>query len=191
MVIYFVLLSLIFLLDFHLTPRRVSLINLFSIGLPAFIIALKNDNYSKMKHFMTDLISFVIISAIIITAATYTGEFYIKNHFIYSRADLQMVMMSIMIITTISNFLSVVLRKNEKHKLIYFSYAFFLLCIYIVLAISQFDNTIFITLKEFYEVTYLRPEFREVIIVISLIFSVFLFTLQKLRDKIIFRFVSK
>ncbi len=50
-VIYISLLSLFFLLDFPLTPRRVSLINIFGIALPAFIITLKNSQHRKDEEF--------------------------------------------------------------------------------------------------------------------------------------------
>ena len=77
-VIYITLLSLLFLLEFPLTPRRVSLINIFGIGLPAFMITLKNSNVSKTDDFIKELFSFVLLSAAIIVGAGYIGVYFCK-----------------------------------------------------------------------------------------------------------------
>ena len=185
MVIYLALFSLLFFFEFHLTPRRISLINIFSIGLPALVIAIKNENTEKYKNFMIDLFSFVTISAIVIVGATYAGEFYVQNHFNYLRHDLQMVMMSIMTIVTVSNFLSIVIRKKEKNIKLYMFYSAIILLLFIFLAVTDIDFHLLNLVKRFYEIRYLAPEYWSVVLLISFAGSTILFILQKLREIII------
>lgn len=186
-VVCLTLISLSFLFRFPLTPRRVSLINIFSIGIPALVIALKNTNVSKTKNFITDLLSFVIISALVITGSAYAGQFYLQSRFSINETDLKMVMLSIMIITTVSNFLIVALRKDEKKLKNYLFYAFLILIIYIFLAVTNIDFPVFNGIKEFYEIIYLKPDYWGTVAVISLSGSVLLFFLQKLRQNIVYR----
>jgi len=186
-VIYITLVSLIFLLDFPLTPRRVSLINIFGIGLPAFMITLKNMNVSKTKDFMKDLFSFVIISALIIVFAGYVGIYIIQKFYIVSEKDIQMVMLTIMIITNIANYFSIALTKKESgsNKLIYVIYGFVILLLYIFFAATIIDTGIIHLIKKFYEIDYVRPELWPVIMIISLISSFVLFAAQKVRATLV------
>lgn len=187
MVICLTLISLSFLFEFPLTPRRVSLINIFSIGIPALVIVLKNTNVSKTKNFIADLLSFVIISALVITCSAYAGQFYLQSRFVINETDLQMVMMSIMIIITVSNFLTVALHREEKNLRGYLFYAFLILIIYIFLAVTEIDFPVFNLIKEFYEIIYLKPEYWTAAAVISISGSLILFILQKLRQNFIYR----
>lgn len=184
-VIYITLMSLFFLLDFPLTPRRVSLINVFGIALPAFIITLKNSNVEKTKDFMKDLFSFVIISALIIVCAGYLGIYFAKKFHSVSPADIQMVMLTIMVITNIANYFSIVLTKDDENKLIYLLYGFMILLLYIFLAATTINSGIIHLIKLFYEIDFVRPELWPTIMIISLISSFVLFMAQKLRTKFI------
>jgi cation-transporting ATPase E len=184
MVIYLSTISLLFLFEFPLTPRRVSLFNIFSIGLPAFIIALKNVNTNKTKNFSKDLFSFVIISALIIVGASYMGQVIIERYFSFTKQDVEMVMISIMIITTISNFLAVSLRKGEKNIILYLSYAGLILGIFLFLAVTKSDFIVFRIIKEFYEISYLQPKYWGVVGFVSLLSSILLFISQKFREKL-------
>ncbi len=185
MVIYLIILSAYFSVHFPLTPRRVSLINIFSIGLPAFIIALKNSNVSKLKHFSRDLFSFVIISAVIIVGAAYAGEIFTRQTGDFTRMDIQMAMMSIMIIITSANFITVSIRKGEKNILLYLGYGLMIVLLYMFLAVTQFHSRLFHDIKEFYEIEYLKPEFLHIVLITGLISSVVLFVVQKIRERII------
>jgi len=182
-VIYISLLSIFFLLEFPLTPRRVSLINIFGIGLPAFIIALKNTNTEKTKHFMKDLISFVLLSALIIVAAGYSGIAFVQKRHGVSETELQMVMLTIMIITNIANYFSIVLVKYEinKEQLTYLLYGFMILLLFIFLASTGINSGIIYYIKLFYEIEYIRKDLWPIILTISLISSAVLFVLQRLR----------
>jgi cation-transporting P-type ATPase E len=185
LVIFLTLMSLFFMFQFPLTPRRVALINIFSVGLPALIIAFKNANVSKSVNFMKDLISFVLISALVIAGAAYAGQYFTKKYFEISHTDLQMVMMSIMIIISISNYLAVALHRGEKNFNTYLWFAIIILGFFIVLAVTQFRYPLFRLLKEFYEIYYLKPDYWGIVLLVSLISSGLLFVLQMLREKII------
>lgn len=186
-VIYISILSIFFILDFPLTPRRVSLINIFGIGLPAFIIALKNTNTEKTKYFMKDLISFVVLSALIIVAAGYIGIETVQKFHIVSEKETQMIMLTIMIITNIANYFSIVLVKNEinKEQLTYLLYGFLILLLYIFLAATGINSGIIYYIKLFYEIEYIRKDLWPSIMTISLISSVVLYTAQKFRARLL------
>jgi cation-transporting ATPase E len=185
LVIYLTLLSLFFTFTFPLTPRRVALINLFSIGLPAFLIALKNANVSKNKNFMADLFSFVSVSALLITIAGIAGQNLTMMYYNIQKPDLQMVMMSIMIITASANFLAVALHKGEKNIKLYVLYSAGIIFLYIFLAVTTIDNSALNVIKSFYEITYLDSKYWAFVFIVSVCSSVLLFLLQKLREKII------
>lgn len=186
-VIFITLMSLLFLLEFPLTPRRVSLINVFGIALPAFMITLKNMNTEKSRNFMKDLFSFVIISAIIIVAAGYTGVYIIEKFHTVTEKDIQMVMLTIMIITNMTNYLSIVLQKTEtpKNKFYYVIYGFAILLVFIFFAVTQINSDIIYLVKEFYEIDTVRKDLWPTILIVSLISSFILFMVQKLRGKYI------
>lgn len=189
-VIYISLLSLFFLLEFPLTPRRVSLINIFGIGLPAFIITLKNTNIEKTKNFLSDVISFVILSAIIIVAAGYTGVYFSEKYFSVSNMDLQMVMLTIIIITNIANYFAIMVKKNDENNMTYLLYGLAILFVYIFFAASTFDTGIFTFIKSFYEIDYTNPVLWPLILTVSVTASIILFLLQKLRERILEKFTK-
>jgi len=184
-VIYITLLSLLFFLDFPLTPRRVSLINIFGIGLPAFMITLKNTNIERTRNFMKDLISFVLLSALIIVAAGYIGVYIVEKFHQVSEKDIQMVMLTIMIITNIANYFSIVLPKAEENKLTYLIYGFMLLIVYIFFAATSINTGVIYLIKQFYEIDFVRADLWPVIMTVSIVSSIILYLAQKFRDKII------
>lgn len=184
-VIYITLLSLLFFLDFPLTPRRVSLINIFGIGLPAFMITLKNTNIERTKNFMKDLISFVLLSALIIVAAGYIGVYIVEKFHQVSEKDIQMVMLTIMIITNIANYFSIVLPKAEENKLTYLIYGFMLLIVYIFFAATSINTGVIYLIKQFYEIDFVRADLWPVIMTVSIVSSIILYLAQKFRDQII------
>lgn len=183
LVIYLTLTSLFLYFEFPLTPRRVSLINIFSIALPAFIIALKNSNISKVTNFTTETISFVLISASIVTIASYVGQITMESYYPgYTEEQLQMVMLSIIIIITTANFLSVTLHKGEKNLRFYLCYTFGLISLYAFLAITRLDITVINWMKIFYEISYLSSEYWLLVILIGFISAGLLFILQIFRS---------
>ncbi len=187
MVIYLTLISLFFLFEFPLTPRRVALINLFSIGLPSFIIALKNTNVRKLKKFTEDLLSFVLISSGVIVGAALLGEYFAEKFFAVNETDLQMIMMSIMIMTTTANYLSVALHRSEKNIKLYLMYGLLIVGLFIFFAVINIDFVLFNAIKTFYEITPLKAEYWGLVAVISIFGAGLLYTLQLLREKVFFR----
>jgi len=185
LVIYLAVLSMFFMFEFPLTPRRVSLINIFSIGLPSFIIALRNMNVSKMKDFTKELFSFVIISAGIIVAAAYVGQIFTEQIPGYTAEDIGMVMLSVIIIITSVNFISVVAHKNEKNMKLYLLYAVGLVLLYSFLAVTTSDFILIHWIKTFYEITYLQESYWLIALTIGLVSAGLLFVLQKIREKFI------
>lgn len=185
LVIYLGLLTLIFLFEFPLTPRRVSLINIFAIVLPSFVIALRNNDVSKTRHFTRDLFSFVIVSSLFIAAAGHLGEHITPIYFEINEIDLQMVMLSIMIVTSVANFLAVALHRAETNVRLYLWYGLGLLAIYVFLAANRIDFFPLNGLKKFYEIEYLKPKYWTVVGVIGLSSAVLLFLAQKLRERLI------
>lgn len=184
LVIYLSLFSLIFMLEFPLTPRRVSLLNVFAIGLPALIITMRNRNVKKCLNFIRDAFSYVITSSAIILAGGYAGYYYTSRVSEASGSELEMVMMTIMIFISVVNFLIVAIESKEK-KSIYILYAVLLLGIYTFLATTGIPFAFIQLLKIFYEINRINPEHWSVIIMISVFSSLILFVLQKIREKLV------
>lgn len=184
LVIYLSLFSLIFMLDFPLTPRRVSLLNVFAIGLPALIITMRNKNISKCLNFIRDTFSYVLASSTIIIAGGYAGYYYTYKVYNPKNSELEMVMVTIIIFISVVNFLIVAFESKEKN-IIYLLYAILLLLIYTFLATTSIPFSFIKLLKIFYEIKYINPEHWGVILIVSLISSVLLFAIQKIRSKFV------
>ncbi|HUQ34016.1 MAG TPA: HAD-IC family P-type ATPase [Pyrinomonadaceae bacterium] len=206
-VIYLALLHIFFLFNFPLTPRRVSLINIFTIALPSFFIALRNNNTGKTKHFSRDLYSFVIVSALFMIGAGYVGEYITTNYYGLGLADIQwrllgdtfraareatqrqeaiqMVWLSVIIITSVANFFAVALHKGERNVKIYLLYGIMLLTIYGFLAASRIDFFLLNWLKIFYEINYLDSRYWGIVSMVGITSATLLFFAQKLREKLI------
>jgi len=178
-IIYISLLSLFFLLDFPLTPRRVSLLNIFAIGLPAYIIAVRNKNISRCTNFTRDVFSFVTISAAVIMFSGYIGTGFSSIH----NSQVSIIMLSIMIIIAIMNFIIVSLNSNDK-IFYYILYGALLLILFLFFSVFNFDNVIFKYIKLFYEIDYINPESWIIIIICGVSGSLVLLFLQSVRKKI-------
>jgi len=186
LVIYLILISLIFLFDFPLTPRRVALLNIFAIGLPALVLALKNQNISKCKNFMKDVFSYTAISGGVIIAGGYAGYFICSKIFHAPQDSLEMIMVTIMIFISVANFIIIAISTIEKTKF-YFIYGLLLVSLYIFFAFINIDFFLFNILKVFYEIKYVSPHYWLIIFLISIISSLALFYLQKLRRELLFK----
>jgi cation-transporting ATPase E len=184
-VIYLALLHIFFVFNFPLTPRRVSLINIFTIALPSFFIALRNNNTGKTLNFTRDLYSFVAVSALFMIGAGYLGEYLTTKYHAINEADLQMVWLSIVVITSMANFFAVSLHKGEKNVRIYLMYGVGILAIYTFLATSQLDFFLLRWLKIFYEINYLDSRYWAIVAMIGLASATLLFFAQKLRERIV------
>ncbi len=184
LVIYLSLLSLIFMLDFPLTPRRVSLLNVFAIGLPALIITLRNQNIEKCLNFIKDTFSFVLVSSTIIIAGGYAGYYLTSRMYNSLKSELDMVMVTIIIFISVMNFIIVALESNEKN-VIYFLYGILLLVIYVFLATTEIPFSFIKLMKIFYEIRFINPEHWWIIILISFLSSALLFIIHKIRERLV------
>lgn len=188
MVIYLTLVSALLFLDFPLTPRRVALINIFAIGLPAMIIALTNTNTSRHKRFILDLLSFVSVSALVIVVAGYAGFYLTRDNAGTTESGIQiayMVMLSIMIITSIISFLIVAALGGKKKRGLYLAYAASIIGVYVLVAAVQTDNILLRWLKTFYELSSINANGWFVVLVVCGISSFVLTGAQFLRLKLI------
>jgi cation-transporting P-type ATPase E len=186
LVIYLSLLSLIFALEFPLTPRRVSLLNVFAIGLPALIITLRNKNVSKCLNFIKDTFSYVAVSSTIIIAGGYAGYYFASKLYNALNSELDMVMVTIMIFISVINFIIVALESKEKN-IIYFLYGLLLIVIYVFLSTTGIPFSFIKLLKIFYEIKHINAEHWWLIILVSVVSSVMLFVSHKIREKLVSR----
>jgi cation-transporting ATPase E len=181
MVVFLTLLSILFLLEFPLTPRRVSLLNIFAIGLPAFIIAIRNKDTSPNKRFMHELISFVTLSALVITGAGYFAQFMAM--LLTSQSDAgDMVMLTSIVIASVGSFLAVIRHAARTDSRIYFGYAGCLVMVYYITAAIAPDVVPFTWLRMFYEI---GPVNVPVSLATGITGAAVLYLLQLVRDRVV------
>ena len=185
LVIYLALAALIFGFVFPLTPRRVSLLNIFTIALPAFVIALKNRDTSRTRHFALDLFTFVTLSGLLVCLAGFASEFAAEIYYSASEDEIQMIMLSVLTATSIANFLVVTLRNRASWTVDYLIYGLGILTLYIFLATTTFEIRPLVFLKLFYEITTLPPRYWGLVAGISLASAALLFILQKAREMLV------
>jgi cation-transporting ATPase E len=189
LVIYLTLASALFALDFPLTPRRVSLFNIFAIGMPAMLIAFTNSSTEKQKRFVLDLISFVAVSALVIVSFGYAGFSYSKGALLGSAAaDVpNMVMVSIMVITSVVNFLVIISRAGRQRRVAYLLFAAFMLLIYVPAVTASGTNFLIRFLHKFYEISPLGLPSWTIVVTACAIGSIILVAAQKLRAVLVNR----
>ncbi len=189
-VTYLTLASALFLLEFPLTPRRVSLFNIFAIGLPAMLIAFTNTNTDKQKRFLVDLISFVALSALVIVACGYAG-FYVAQGSTTALPNSgnipSMVMVSIMVLTSIANFLLIIARQSQKRRRCYLLFATGMVLTYAAAVSMDGSNWIARFLNQFYEISAIDPASWRTVAAASAAGSLALFAAQRLRAALVNR----
>lgn len=182
-VIYIAILSIFFLLDFPLTPRRVALINIFGISLPAYLLMLKNTNVSKNHDFIKDIFTFIVLAGAVIIIAGYLGIWLTNMFFPGSEEHISMIMLSIIIFISIANYIIVAIR-YEKEKAYFYASGMILVILYIFFAITNYDAPVYNLIKIFYEIDFVPYKYWLVIIPMSIIGSYILFYVQKIREKL-------
>jgi cation-transporting ATPase E len=188
LVIYLTLASVLFLLDFPLTPRRVTLFNVFAIGAPAMLIAFTNSSRERQKRLVLDMLSFVAVSALVIVAFGYMGFAYAKTGIGAVAAEVpNMVMVSIMVLTSVVNFLIIITRRGVKVKRGYVLFAAGMVLIYAVAVSITADNFVTRLLHKFYEIVPLGGPAWRVVLLASAAGSVLLVGAQKLREAVVNR----
>jgi cation-transporting ATPase E len=101
----FLVVPLALMAQFPLTPRRLSLFNVFAIGIPAMVIAFSNRDTSRVRRFLAEQISYVSIAATVTVACGYVAFVAARSGDI---GDAAMVMVSVMVLASVANFLVVV-----------------------------------------------------------------------------------
>jgi cation-transporting P-type ATPase E len=185
LIVYLGLMSIIFFLEFPLTPRRVSLMNIFAIGLPSMIIAFLNRNVQPYKNFMLDLFSFVGIAALVIMGSGYLS-FYLSEsipHITHFQSE--KVMIAVMTVVSVANYFAVTIHKDEKRKMQYLIYGLLMLCAYFLLLYMHGHNDIINTIKMFYEIPNLPVQAWWLIFQAGLCGSLLLLILEKIRGWLI------
>ncbi|MCB0722475.1 MAG: HAD-IC family P-type ATPase [Ignavibacteriae bacterium] len=182
-VIYIAILAVLFLFEFPLTPRRVALINMFGISLPAYLLMLRNTNVKRSSEFIKDVFTYIVLAGAVIIIAGYLGILATNILFAGSEQYLSMVMLSIMIFISISNYVIVAVR-NEDEKKYYYISGIILVLLYIFFAMTNFDVPVYNLIKIFYEIDFLPLKYWVIIVPLSLIGSIALYFTQTLRERI-------
>ncbi|MGA2148759.1 MAG: HAD-IC family P-type ATPase [Bryobacteraceae bacterium] len=188
LVIYLTLASALFLLDFPLTPRRVSLFNIFAIGAPAMLIAFTNSSTERQKRFFLDMLSFVALSALVIVSFGYAGFAYAKNGIAGSDGEVpKMAMVSIMVLISVVNFMLIISRRGVKGRRWYLSFALGMILVYVAAVSVTSSNLLTRFLHKFYEIVPLGAEAWRVVILAFVAGSVLLVAAQRLREALVNR----
>jgi cation-transporting ATPase E len=190
MVIYLTLLSALLAWEFPLTPRRVSLINIFAIGLPAMVIALTNTNTGRHKRFLLDLLSFVAVSALVIVLSGYAGFFLVKGQGQASETLSQaasMVMLSVMVVNFVVSFVIVAALGGKKRWRLYIVYAASMIALYFLVVGVEANNRLLSLIKTFYEISSISGREWVVMLSVCAASALVLVVAQKLRLALIDR----
>ncbi len=185
LIVYLGLMSIFFLMEFPLTPRRVSLMNIFAIGLPSMIIAFENNNVQSYRKFMLDLFSFVLVAATIIMIFGYIGFYFSLSIPGIIHFQSETVMIAIMTVVAVANFFVVTIRKKEKRKLQYVMYGLLMWCGYFLLLYMHGRYGFINTIKAFYEIPNLQVQSWWLIFLAGLGGSVVLLVVEKIRGWLI------
>jgi cation-transporting ATPase E len=190
MLIYLTLLSAFLSWEFPLTPRRVSLINIFAIGLPAMVIALTNTNTDRHKRFLLDLLSFVAVSALVIVAAGYAGYFFVRDNSQSAESGSEaasMVMLSIMVVNFVVSFVIVAALGGRKKWGLYIAYAASMIALYFLIVGVAADNRLLVLIKTFYEISSISGRGWVVMLAVCAVSALVLLSAHKLRLALIDR----
>ncbi len=185
LIVYLGLMSIFFLLEFPLTPRRVSLMNVFAIGLPSMIIAFENRNVQPYKNFMLDLFSFVGLAASVIIIFGYIGFYHSLSIPNIKHFQSETVMIAIMTVVAVANFFAVTIHKHEKRKIQYLVYGLLMLCGYFLILYMHGHSGLVKAIKAFYEIPNLQVEAWWLIFLAGLGGSISLLILEKVRGWLI------
>lgn len=169
------------LFQYPITPRRVSLINIFAIGLPSFIISFKNQNINSTKKFLKDILTYVTVSSTIIVFSTFLSKFIVIKFLRSSQEAGTMVAISIIILLSIFNFL-IISKYTFNKPLTFYLYAIALVSLYVIVAITDVNIGVFGFIRKFYEIESFKGIYWIAIIVVSIFGGVMLFYFNKLRE---------
>jgi cation-transporting ATPase E len=152
LVIYLTLAAALAALDFPLTPRRVSLFNLFAIGVPAMAIAFTNTNTARARRFFAEAISFGAVSALVAVVFGYLGLAAANDALAGGQAP--MIMVSIMVMVSIASFLMVV-QPAQDGKGRYAALAVAMVLVYVASVTIPGGGWLLRLIHGYYEITLL------------------------------------
>jgi len=167
LIIYMALEAALFLYQFPLTPRRMSLFNVFAIGIPAMVIAFRNRDTAVVRRFFTEIISFAAVSAAIMVA------------FGYLSSD-PMVIVSILVLASIGSFLTVAGRNP-----LYVAIALAMIGVYALVITMTGEGWLLRLVHAYYEITPMRGPELTTAIEIGVIAGLTLEIAQWLRSKLL------
>jgi cation-transporting ATPase E len=181
LVIYLTLAAALLMLEFPLTPRRVSLFNVFAIGVPAMMIAFTNANSARVGRFFTELVSYVAISALVTVAFAYGGLAAAGG----DRAA--MVMVSILVLVAVVNFLIVAWETGRAGMARYAALALGMILIYAIAVSLTGDGWLLRLIRGYYEIGPLDAEAWKVVAAYSAAGAAVLAGMQWLRATLVGR----
>jgi cation-transporting ATPase E len=190
LVIYLTLASALLLLEFPLTPRRVSLFNIFAIGLPAMLIAFTNTSTGRQKRFVLDLISFVAVSALVMVSFGYAGFYMVRGSAagVAGTSEVPaMVMVSIMVLTSVANFLLIISRPGQKKQMAYALFAIAMVLTYFAAVSLRGSNRGLRFLRKFYEISTIDAASWRTVLIACAVGSLVLIAAQRLRAALVNR----
>lgn len=156
MVVWLTLATSLFALQFPLTPRRVALINLFAIGLPALVLATHNTDTSRNRRFLPEVAAFVILSSLVVAFAGHLGLALVGLFPALCPANGEeraMVMLGALIFTSIANYFAIFLTTHIRERRAHTLYGAFLLGGGLLLMGYRGQNGLMPVLQTFYEIT--------------------------------------
>jgi cation-transporting ATPase E len=181
LVIYLTLAAALFALEFPLTPRRVSLFNVFAIGLPAMTIAFTNRNAARVRRFFLELVTFVAVSALVTVVCGYLALAAAGER--QGGQAAAMAMVSVLVITSIANFV-IVVRGRPRYLVV----AFAMGLLYIVGLSITGDGWLLRLVHGYYEIAPVDAATGRIIARYSLFSCVTLVIAQRARSAIFSRF---
>jgi cation-transporting ATPase E len=184
LVIYIFLLQLFLNFPFPLTPRRVSLINIFAIGLPSLMLVLKNRRTQKISKFALDVFSYVLIASIVIIFFGYLSYFVAKVVSPFDPVQLDMIIVTTIIVIAVSNFIIIAVQMNEFRSS-YAIYGALLIVIYVLMATVSFKIHLLNYVRIFYEIEYMPLSLWWIVSLVSIAGIISLVLAQTLRTRIL------
>ncbi len=147
-----VLLNWFFILPFPLTPRRSSLLSALAVGLPSYFVSLKNKKVKYPAYYWKELKIRVLSVSFISVFCVYLSYYFSLVFFSMNVTDIDYILFSTFLISSILNFYFIVAFGDETNKRSYRYYSFLLILIFVLFSSFNLDFFPLNLITEFYEV---------------------------------------
>jgi len=145
--IFITVMSWLGLLTFSLTPRSSAMLNIFAIGLPAYLISIFSNNTGYIKEFVRRIVLFTSYSGVLIGILVLViFNFLNNNEYIIYQLNFALIFLCI------SNFFNSASLFHPKKIKTYFYYAISLYVLFILINVSESRNLVFVLISIFYEI---------------------------------------